>query len=228
MKLGIEQPAPILALTVLDARTLTDAGRVHDESHVLLAVRDPVSNKTHPNIISVPTQRIPQSMFGALMTSGISQTPLDATTKLFHQMPTSSVSCNGHFNIIFAVNSLLATKMGVSDFLERKEILYSAYLSALVSGTVFHDDNSEVTAMLNILVLIEKGAHLFPTRTASYSHIMWRPVTTFLNTAREKNPLLLDSNLDPFEYCIHGLCIKSAFNVLANSIGHPLYPSNYN
>src|SRR5205823_1377215 len=105
--------------------------------------------------------------------------------------------------LIFSVNSLLSSKMGISDFLEQKEVRYSAYLRAMVTGTVKHPSHSESTAMLNVVVLVEKGAQHFPPKTASYSHILWSSVDSFLETARSKDPLLLDLNLDPIEYCIH-------------------------
>jgi hypothetical protein len=219
-------PAPVLALTILDAGTLSTASKVTAETRVLLAIRDPQTNKSHPSVISVPTQRLPTSLFHDLTSIVTREYMLDTSTELFQQIPFKNLQNNGHSNVIFAVNSILSGKMGVSDFLEQRALLYTAYLRGLVFGTVHHPDHKEFTAMLNIVVLVEMGAHLFPTRTASYSHVLWCSAGTFLETARKKNPLLLDCNLNPVEYCIHGMCVKSSFNVLADYTDSPAYPYN--
>jgi hypothetical protein len=126
--------------------------------------------------------------------------------------------------LIYLVNSLLCGKLGVSDPLEHKAIAYTAFLRALVLGTVKHPDHDEYTAMLNAVVVVNEGASLFPSSTASYSHMIWCPVDRFFETARQKDPLLLHDTLTPIQYCIHGLCIKSAFNVLAGYTDAPFYP----
>jgi hypothetical protein len=59
-------PAPVLALTLVDGGSLSPAGKVTIDSRVLLAVRDPETNETHPGVVSVPTQRIPQGSFQQL------------------------------------------------------------------------------------------------------------------------------------------------------------------
>jgi hypothetical protein len=53
--------SPVLSLTVLDAATLDD-GVLLPDSSVLIVARRPGTNPTHPNVISVPTQRVPESL----------------------------------------------------------------------------------------------------------------------------------------------------------------------
>lgn len=216
-------PAPVLALTILDGKTLR-AGRIALETRVVLAVRDPTTNTSHPNVVSVPTQRIPQGVFDSIARPVDRQKSSDASTEFFTESALANADTNGHSDLIFAVNSLLSSKMSLSESLERKALQYEAYARALVTGTVVHSDYSEPTAMLNVVVVVKEGADYFPQRTASYSHIFWSPISLFLETARSKNPLLLDPILNPFDYCIHGMCIKSSFNVLAAYTGEELYP----
>jgi hypothetical protein len=217
-------PATVLALTILKANTLGLGGIVNGNSELLLAVRDPATNRSHPSVVSVPTQRIPPKLLYSLLNTAEKTETVDSSTQLLSAQACTNLRQSGHAELILLVNSLLALKLGVSEFLERKLIGYTAYIRALVTGTVVHPEYAEPTAMLNAVVLIESGADLFPTRTASYSHLMWRPVDVFIKTAREKNPLLLDVTLNPVQYCIHGMCIKSSFNVIATEIGCAPYP----
>lgn len=216
--------APVLALTVLDASTFDTFGAVTVETKVLLGVRDPNTNASHPSVVSVPTRRIPQSNFDSITKSAIHTFLGDGTTAIFTESPINNGARGGHTDILFLVDSLLATKLGVSDHLERRAIKYRAHIMALVYGTVHHPDYSEDTAMLNAVVAIEQGADLFPPQTPSYSRLMWRSVGVFLDSARRKDPVALDPSLGPIEYCIHGMCVKSSFNVLAHFTKSPLYP----
>ena len=61
-----ESSSPVLSLTVLDARTLPE-GILRPDSLLLVVVRRPDCNPTHPNVVSVPTQRLPRSLFCELL-----------------------------------------------------------------------------------------------------------------------------------------------------------------
>lgn len=216
--------APVLALTIVQASSLGPNAEITLHSSMLLAVRDAQTNVSHPDVISVPTQRIPRTTFDALRNIGSVSRIFDSSTSIIERNSFSNYSHSGHNELIFSVNSLLATKLGVSEALERKLLKYSVYLRAAATGTVFHPSYSEPTLMLNAVVIIEDGYEHFPKQTPSYSHLVWCPVTTFLETAITKNPLLLDPAFTPIQYCIHGMCIKSAFNVIADSLHLEPYP----
>jgi hypothetical protein len=220
----VSEAQAVLALTIIDGSTI-HLGRIDEETKVLLAVRNPNTNSTHPNVISVPTQRIPQSMLENL----ISSTPVhhqdqQSGTMILGGDIFDANTTNGSNALIFGVESLLSRKLGLADYLENNKVRFVVRLAGVVTGVVTHPDHSENTSMINAVVIITEGAQFFPTSSASYSHIIWTNVSTFFKTAAEKNSLLLSSDLSPFEYCIHGLCIMSAYNVIAHSLGTDFYP----
>lgn len=214
----------VLALTIIDGNTLND-GVIVDSTQMLLAVRNPETNITHPNVISVPTQRIPEEMLKNLEKSSSVEyeDKLSATTILKSEIFDSSLA-NGDNPLIFAVESILCRKLSLADYLEHNQIEYMTCLRGLVTGTVKHAVHSENTVMINAIVVITKGFSLIPNNSASFSHIISTSVNTFIETASHKNPLLLRRDLNPFEYCIHGLCIMSSFNIIAHTLGLNFYP----
>ena len=60
--------------------------------------------------------------------------------------------------------------------------------------------------------------NLFPTKTPAYSHLIWTNVDSFIEAANSRNPARLHLNLNPFEYCIHGLCISTTCSLLEQLI----------
>ena len=50
----------VLSLVVLDGTA--EAGSVTEDSQVLVTVRDPFNNRTHPGVVSVPTIRLPAAL----------------------------------------------------------------------------------------------------------------------------------------------------------------------
>lgn len=216
--------APVLALTILDSGTLGHEGAISVETKMLLAIRDPTTNRTHPNVISVPTQRIPRVLCESLQSLCHERREVDESTLIITGPSSSSGTADGHDPLIFAVSALLTRKLGVSDDLERGRIRYRAYIRGIVSGTVRHPGISEDTMMLNVVVIINEGASHFPAESASYSHLIWTPVRSFLQTAAQKDPTSLEKDLSPVEYCIHGMCVMSSYNVLADYVGESFYP----
>ena len=216
--------SPVLALTIIDGQSLEN-GKLSKDTRLLLAVRNPDTNSTHPNVISVPTQRIPHLTSNELIKSTKKEYhDKSSSTTIFASQINRDDSIPGHDSLIFAVESLLSRKLGLSEFLEYEKIRYSVLLRALVTGTVKHPNHSEKTLMLNAVVIIHSGAALFPDSTASYSYIQWTNVQTFIKTASEKDPLYFNPILSPIDYCIHGLCIMSTYNIVAHSLGIDFYP----
>ena len=67
--------------------------------------------------------------------------------------------------------------------------------------------------MANLLVTVARGTELSPSRTASFSQTIWAPLDQFLSAVQQKDPSLL--GLNPLEFCIHGLCIPTAYDMIA-------------
>ena len=57
--------ASVLALTIVDARTTSDFEGIDRSSLILVGVRDPATNDSHPNVLSVPTKRVPDAVLNS-------------------------------------------------------------------------------------------------------------------------------------------------------------------
>ena len=216
---GASESSPVLALTIVDGETL-DSGNLKLDSRMMVAVRDPKTNLSHPDVISVPTQRVPPTFLGEVL-AGAELVKEDGPCRHLRSREADSTLDNGETPLIFAVESLMSKKLGVGDALERKEVTFHASLRLFLDGVVENPETAEGVprrerlAMANILVAIDRGAALFPARTASYSRLLWTSIETFLSSARTKSTLALDPGLDPIRYCIYGLCIASTYRLFA-------------
>ena len=218
----IESSAPVIALTILDQATL-DRGRTSDTTKILIAVRDPRTNATHPNVVSVPTQRIPPGLYREIL----GEMPAAGELLSGHTYKASMVdngSTNGHHPIIYAVESLLSSKLGVAEHLESEELSFQTMLRLVRAGKSYHlnDSTSEQVhyiLMANIITLVLKGTALFPSKTASYSQLSWVEVGKFISMVEQKNPEVLGTGLNAIEYCVHGLCISTTYELLSETLG---------
>jgi hypothetical protein len=75
--------------------------------------------------------------------------------------------------------------------------------------------------MANLIVTITAGSDLFPAKTASYSHVLWAPVASFLGAVQRKDPSFL--GLDPLEFCLRGLCVSTSYDRIAHAHGAKPY-----
>jgi hypothetical protein len=220
MKRGhsVEFPATVVALSIFDLSGGASAS-IDATTKMQVVVRDPISNVKHPNVISVPTQRVPEALIRAMVNTVDAETEDAHTT--YYRGPAVDVSVRGHHPIVFAVESILARKLEVASDLELGRIKYQALLRAISVGKSHYPnlpaiETEEYVLMANIMVLVTSGAELFPKQTTSYSHILWIDVKDFLTTVHKRNPL--EIGLDPFEYCIHGLCISTTHDVITNNL----------
>lgn len=219
-----KEPSPVLALSIFDGPAL-DGAVCQQETRVLVAVRDAATNDTHPNVISVPTQRVPRELFDALVDAVRPESYGESITFLAGE-EVDSDRVEGHHPLIYAVCSMLSRKLGVGGHLESGDVAFRASLRAVSVGhstyhQPVHGRTVEHIIMANAAVVVTRGSELFPARTPSYSHISWIAISRFMQTVRDKNPLVLD--LNPMEYCVHGLCVASTYDLLANPLGMQPY-----
>lgn len=218
---SVENPSPVLSLIIVDGQTL-DLGRINDDTKILLVVRDKETNITHPNVISVPTQRIPHALYGDILQSATVINNTDLRT-YYAGNYVSNMTTNGHHPLVYAVESLLALKLNLADAVETDGCKFECRLCISQEGKAYHsnlpvrDGREEYISMVSLLVSVREGIDLIPPNSASYSHIMWIKVKTFLETVKSRNPLVVD--LNPLEYCIRGLCIITAYEVIARELG---------
>jgi hypothetical protein len=216
--------SPVLSLTVLDAATLDD-GVLLPDSSVLIVARRPDANPTHPNVISVPTQRLPESLYHDIVaTATPDERPSTEGVFLYRDGDVDSRVDNGHSPLIFAVESLLGRKLGLSEGLESGAVHFRAGLRSLVQGTAVYDnfgadDVYEPIDMLNLVVLLTAGRGTLPAVTRSYGPIGWTTVESFLDGVESRDPRRIEPTLDSIEFCVHGVCLSAARETLVSLLG---------
>lgn len=221
--------SPILSLTVLDARSL-DGGVLRPDSRVLIVARRPETNPTHPNVVSVPTQRIPETVHGALIESAthLAEEPgLDVSH--YRGGAVDNLATNGHHPIVFSVEALLARKLDLANDLEHERCRFRAGLRARVGGVAVYDNLGERSvyeqvSMLNVVVELEQRGAELPVATSSYSLVAWASVESFLAGVENKDPAQISPQLDPIELCVHGVCLQAAQASLRDLLGHQPLP----
>ncbi|MBI5244188.1 MAG: hypothetical protein HY922_11020 [Elusimicrobia bacterium] len=209
----------VISLIILDGSD-SAIDTIADNKNILLCVRDPARNLHHPNVVSVPTQRIPESLFQAIVNKSHA-CRVDVSSTLMDAEFVDNSETRGHNPVIYVVESLLAQKLGVSEgsYAGHAACLFRAKPVWLERGCVNYpgvsqgDIETEPIEMLSILVLTADAGR-FPRRTHAYSHILWTPIPKFLSSFEHKNVQYAHPDLDPIEFCIHGLCVSSAYKFL--------------
>ncbi|MFA5763481.1 MAG: hypothetical protein WC915_01560 [archaeon] len=215
----------VVAITIIDETSLIN-GKICDKSKILLGVRSN-TNPIQPNVISSPTQRIPNSLAKELLNIKKKEVKfnslpgyVDKTYFLFGKQ--HSQDKRGHDPGVFIINSLLSSKLGLAEDLEKGKILYDYLVCGLVNGKVFHhetcrpgeilDDKTnkkvEFHNMINLLVLIKQGSQFFPKKTAAYKKLIWEDIKTFKNKVEN-----LTEEIDSYknDFPIGGLCVASSY-----------------
>lgn len=216
-------PSPVLALTIVDQSTLNH-GLINGKTKLLVVVRDPDTNITHPNVVSVPTHRITIGTFLDILSTVKMETHSTNSASYCAGDLVSNVMEKRHHPVVSGVQDLLTGKLGLSDQLESKKVVFDAVPCVVTQGVTYRANQTSVSkeygetiSMLNVLVIVSNAA-AFPSRTSSYSRIFWTEVDEFLQSVSSKNPAMLDEGLDPIVYCIHGLCISTTYNLLSRKL----------
>jgi hypothetical protein len=144
-------------------------------------------------------------------------------TELFVGNLTSNEKLGGHSPTIYAVESLLSGKLGVSAELERRQIAFTASLAGRQEGFAIYPElgEKEHLRMLNVVVQITRGSHLVPQQTASYRAGRWVSVSDYFEMWRSRDVTKAGmSAQDALRgICVDGLCISSTYDVLASYLG---------
>jgi hypothetical protein len=187
------------------------------DSRLVVVVRDPATNSSHPNVVSVPTGRVPRE-YAAVLWPKTRATLFGDTHVTAWQCYDSQV--DGRRNpVVHEVMSLLSQKLGLGDALEYGDVRFEAGVVAMRTG--LETPGFDRLSMITVLVGITSGADQIPSRTASYSDIRWVPAGRFVEAVARRDPSEL--GLSPIELCIHGLCIASTYDVLASGLGQAPY-----
>jgi len=203
-----------LAVALLIHDGAVPPGALTLDGRILVVVRDPATNASHPNVVSVPTCRVPPQYVAALWPEN-GAVPDDAGEIVWR--PRESESHRRRDPVVHEVVSLLSQKLGLGDALERGDVRFDA--GAVAARTGLEADGSGALTMITVLVALTRGAERIPRRTASYSDIRWVPARRLAAAIDRRDPSVL--GLSSIDFCIHGLCIASAYDLLAPSATAP-------
>lgn len=213
---------PARALELGDARRLTvpvlSLCIYRDESReeVLLGVRKPtITSPRHPGVLSTPTMRLPWPLMDALLeplrvdASDVDE--LEGFEEVRVTQPIEIGVADSMSNpLSFAVESMMARKLGWGDALVRGDISATAQSVAIARADVdgCEMDETEDTFMLTVEIVLRSEVSL--AATASFSRLDW-VARNKIDTALElDDPYLLIKGGEPWEVCLHGLCVRSA------------------
>ena len=206
--------APVLSLVVLQER---------QPGLVLFGVRRPTATSArHPDVLSSPTMRLPREIMNcALAAENIDSSAirhgeiLALPGRTLHRF---GVGLSMASLVSYLTEHLMSRKLGVAAALVNGQIRGTACIGGIAFDTV-HDSESEpqdeVTLMLSITVRVTVGEHLFPEQTESYSRLAWVPAAQVHDAVRTHDPLQLIPDADPLSVCLHGLCVRSAAEVIS-------------
>lgn len=173
--------------------------------NILVGIRNEAVNKNHPNVVSVPTMRVPVGVGREIMIQ------IDAG-----RLPQSITQPGiAHDVIGYALWSLLAVKLGLADTIEMGQFDLRVLAACSLQGHSLIDyiDGQDVTeslTMISLLCVVDRGASDVPTSNSVFSHMTWLDYELLVDTATTKNLFALNQEFHRPEVCIHGLCIKTA------------------
>ena len=186
----METPNPILSLIVRDPAR-----------NILIGVRNPEVNKTHPNVVSTPTMRIPRALADQILQNiQLTETSLPELNfpaqaiRAYHTIDTSSVTyngcncdefdppCNEQDPLVFAVTTLFARKLCPPPLPE-----FIAHVASIIEGTLLYDESEalpgmkrneaglyyEEAKMIGVEVNLRSPPPSF--NSVSYSHLTFLP-----------------------------------------------------
>jgi hypothetical protein len=211
---------PVISLIIVENSAFSN-GRLSKDGRVLVCVRDPIANGDHhPNVLSVPTRRIPKALFQAIRDDCREVPIADRESSLALESDWVDSDDDRKFRthnpVIFFVKALLSEKLGVNEerlCSFRAKPVWIESGNAIYSKSLGEKDELEPIDMLEILVLVSKP-DIFPKSTYSYSHILWSSISKFLAAYEKKDVQCIDPKLDAIELCIHGLCVAGAYEYL--------------
>jgi len=202
---GIDRPlkdfAPVLALTVLSANG--PAAR-----EILVGVRNPAANKTHQDVASVPTRRVPLVLAKAWISQLRRGRPDEAAARL---------------DLRSEVANIFSMKLGLADPLELGLVRFTVVRLEGTQGISVIGENEDGTVltenltMFNVCVVLEEGRDYVPKATASYDPLVWGTVDDFLAMTATNNAGRLEAGLESTFVCAYGLCLQTSARMLKNT-----------
>lgn len=215
---------PVLSATVI--------ARLEDKLHVLTGNRIAEGNRTHVNVASTPTMRIPPQEAGFLLAENVPfclSGDIDPLKPFVSESLYPSVAELPHNSDVLAakVGHLLALKLELGSTLERStSSVGRTSLARCIVGFSYLEDNAtgeplyEPLIMLGAIVGLDtEVAKGIPERTSSYSHLGWTPIDRYTHGVATKTLLEVIPAAKPedeLEVCIRGLCNTTSSTIVSN------------
>ncbi len=194
---------------------------VVDESRpgkTLLGVRRASALATrHPGVLSTPTMRLPDDMFGPL--SDPYPDPLGVAGMIGIGGPVLNVGHGGQIQSMgsFVLEALFTRKLGLGGPIgdgRFHALARPRFLSLDNVSDPLGTERAEWTAMITYEVRILHGGGTLPAATDSYSRLVWVDAAKVPQALATRDALLLDETLNAAEVCVQGLCVRVAAKVL--------------
>lgn len=215
---------PVLSATIV--------ANLDGELHVLTGNRIAEGNKTHVDVASTPTMRIPAQEAGMLLAEAI---PFCLEGDISPMRPFVSESLSpsvanvpNNADVLAAkIGHLMALKLGLGRELERamKPIGRTSLARCIVGFSYLEDDVLgeplyEPLIMLAAIVGLDaEVARKIPERTSSYSHLGWTELSRYTHGVATKNlseVLAAATPTDELEVCIRGLCNATSSAIVSD------------
>ena len=236
--LNLSSPAPVLSVGILDKNTLDAKGAITPESKILVGVRCALTNLTHPDVVSIPTQRIPEKLLDDYYEqeeeAGLKEITLPVRTSEIYKIRPGidyliTDESSSHEPLKYAIELILSKKLLLGKAIEEKEIGFTAKPTIAIAGAVLYEKTSdampgaeveikgenffkEYLTMYNVMVKIS-NIECIPADTPSYSNLRWAKIKNYMKMVETKNPKVLYSLFRnrSIRFCVHGLCLASAY-----------------
>ena len=183
---------------------------------VLVGLRATETNPRHPGVVSTPTMRIPAAVARELCRTNMPQG--EGSWNIDGPVHPFGVSGSGNSIEGLLVESILTKKIISGHLLESGEVSGTCSVSCISMGDVDdptgRDGTTEPTLMVTITAVCSQGSKYLEGNSSSYSKITWVAPDQLIRSWREHDAQILFPNANPFEICIHGLCVRSAVHVL--------------
>ena len=213
---GTTQPETVAVVSLLLRRP---------DGHILLGVRRPVAtSRRHPGVLSTLTMRVPLEIVSNLLPTlaGEEEVELDKGTVIV--LPANAHAsigqpCSSATSVGFLAECVLTKKLGLGDKLLESQVTGHAVPIGLAIDDVSDPKGGgslETTLMLTIEVALEDGLETLPRSSACYSELVWVGPQELVAALASNDALLAIPHADPFQVCIHGLCVRSAAELVSS------------
>lgn len=227
----VEKFSPVFALSIFNIDS-TDNGVITPDTLILAGVRRPETNLSDPNVISVPTHRIPaaflQDIVNELEPKSIEEKVLGPDKRVYATWKEkhSNGPSKAKEMVTFLVKSLMSSKLGTAEALygaEGKLKLISVEPRVSIFGQVVGTnanpvDGVEMIHMLGIAAFVRFDRNPFLKQTESYANIQFIKAKDFVQIVEKKDPMLISMFGDWAEVCVRGLCVLTANAQIHNDL----------